>query len=439
MRKSGLLPNAVLLSGSKFLSIFTSLFTAILIARELGPEGRGAYGIILSSCIILPTFFNFGLNIGGTYFISRKELPLTRLFRTNLAFSLIAYTISSVVLSISYLGVPLQLLPKNTTELAFIAILVLLFSSFLQTFLHQLIIGFEDFTVATYISVISQIIFLVLLVTRKILFGGFSIEYVLFALIVQHILLQGGFIFRLRLHWPAEKERSFLRWFEIKHLFSYSYRCFLGNIVQMLNYRLDLYIVNYFHNLGETGIYSVAVSVAQILWVFPGAVAGVIFPRTGSQGTDKANLDNIAIASRLIVLLTVISTILSILIFYFVLIPLFGEKYNTSFKPFICLLIGIIVFAPSQIWTSFLAGIGKPEKNLYGALAGLTVTISLDFLLIPRWGGVGAAIATSCSYFLTTGFAFVFIVRETGIDAKNLISFPSRNDIIYLLKRFRIS
>lgn len=66
---TGLLSNSIALSTTKLISIVISVIISIFIAREIGPNGRGAYGIILTSCLLLPTFLNLGLNI-GVHFLS---------------------------------------------------------------------------------------------------------------------------------------------------------------------------------------------------------------------------------------------------------------------------------------------------------------------------------------------------------------------------------
>jgi O-antigen/teichoic acid export membrane protein len=138
-----------------------------------------------------------------------------------------------------------------------------------------------------------------------------------------------------------------------------------------------------------------------------------------------------------ITLVTLAATSIIAIAFYLVLIPLLGEKYASSYTPFLYLLFGVIPFAPGYVWTAFLAGIGKPEKNLHGSMLGLALTILLNFLLIPGLGARGAAIATSVSYVGTSAFALYYFTKETRVRPIDLLLYGIRGDLAFLSVRLR--
>jgi len=52
--------------------------------------------------------------------------------------------------------------------------------------------------------------------------------------------------------------------------------------------------------------------------------------------------------------------------------------------------------------TGFFYGVGRPGLNSFAMAFGLAVTVVLDFLLIPRYESLGAAIASAIAYVTTT-------------------------------------
>ena len=58
--------------------------------------------------------------------------------------------------------------------------------------------------------------------------------------------------------------------------------------------------------------------------------------------------------------------------------------------------------------TAYLLGAGRPGLNSLAQAAGLVVTVTLDLVLIPRIGVMGAAIASCFAYLTTTAMLLVF-------------------------------
>ena len=82
------------------------------------------------------------------------------------------------------------------------------------------------------------------------------------------------------------------------------------------------------------------------------------------------------------------------------LIPfIYGAEFEGSVAPFYVLLIGMIFTSMSQLFGTMLFSKGRNDVTLLANSVGLVITVVLDILLIPKYGIVGAAIATTFSYF----------------------------------------
>jgi len=65
----------------------------------------------------------------------------------------------------------------------------------------------------------------------------------------------------------------------------------------------------------------------------------------------------------------------------------------------------------AAVSSAFLWGVGRPGANSWAMGIGVVVTVTLDFLLIPSHGAVGAAIASSVAYVVTTALLAAFTRR----------------------------
>jgi O-antigen/teichoic acid export membrane protein len=101
------------------------------------------------------------------------------------------------------------------------------------------------------------------------------------------------------------------------------------------------------------------------------------------------------------------------LIIYF-----FGAEFAGAVPAFQILLIGLAAHGADGVLSGYNVGIGRPEFNTYTALAGLLVTVAGNLLLIPSYGLIGAAIASSAAYTVKAAtFTAIFLVTSG-------ISFP---------------
>jgi Na+-driven multidrug efflux pump len=82
-------------------------------------------------------------------------------------------------------------------------------------------------------------------------------------------------------------------------------------------------------------------------------------------------------------------------------------------------------------FTSYLAGRGHVIYNTWGTVLALVATVTLDILLIPRWGIVGAAVASLASYTVTFAVALLCFSRVSRYFVKDVFK-PRRSDFAFL-------
>jgi O-antigen/teichoic acid export membrane protein len=184
----------------------------------------------------------------------------------------------------------------------------------------------------------------------------------------------------------------------VKEILSRGFGFTVALIVIQLNYRIDIIILQYISGMQEVGFYSIGVSIAENIWLLPTAVGIVINSITASTDDLSMLKDEI---SKLIRISFMLVFILSIAIFLFIpaLLPWFyGAQFVNSVIIVKIILPGVLIFVLVRILSSYFAGIGKPSIITYIFGPALVLNIILNFLLIPKFGGKGAAIATNISY-----------------------------------------
>lgn len=176
----------------------------------------------------------------------------------------------------------------------------------------------------------------------------------------------------------------------------------IGNAISLLNYRLDFVILGALTGPGVLGTYAIASKFAELLRLPSLSLYWVLYPQFAQDNPAEAE----SRARRLMPragLLVAFGAVPLALIAGFVVPALYGEAFRPAIFPAQILLLGLAAEGVAGVITGFLYGRGRPGLNSLATGVGLVVTVVLDLLLIPRFGAVGAAWASTAAYLTTTG------------------------------------
>lgn len=182
----------------------------------------------------------------------------------------------------------------------------------------------------------------------------------------------------------------------------YGARGQLGNLLMLVNLRLDFVILGVLAGPAVLGVYAVASKFAELMRLPATALNYVLYPRFARQQPGEADLDTRRLRPRALAF-TIALTPLVAVASVFGLPLLYGAEFQPAVLPACILLVGLAVEGAAAVSSAHLCGIGRPGANSLGMGAGVVVTVLLDVLLIPRHGAVGAAVASSAAYLVTTG------------------------------------
>ena len=88
-----------------------------------------------------------------------------------------------------------------------------------------------------------------------------------------------------------------------------------------------------------------------------------------------------------------------------------------------------------MIFSHYFSGVNLPKHNLYGSLVGLLVTIPSIYILIPKYGIVGAGISVSITYLATIIYQWLIFKKETKVRTLQLL--PTLNDFKTLVESIK--
>jgi O-antigen/teichoic acid export membrane protein len=198
-----------------------------------------------------------------------------------------------------------------------------------------------------------------------------------------------------------------------RRVYAFGVRGQLGNVLLLLNLRLDFAILAAIAGTAPVGAYALASRFAELLRLLPVSVFWVLYPQYARAPRSVAVSQARAMIPRLGVL-TLAAAIPLGLASGFVLPTIFGPAFQAAVLPSQILLVGLVAEGISGVVTPFLYGEGRPGLNSLAMGGGVMVTVVLDLLLIPRFGAVGAAAASSAAYMTTTGVLLVMFWLMAG-------------------------
>jgi len=219
----------------------------------------------------------------------------------------------------------------------------------------------------------------------------------------------------------------------------------LAGVISFLNYRVDQLLVNSIDGDFGGGIYGNAVVIAEGVWLFSTAIAIASYARVGSVGeTDAALLTARAVRHTWIIAFAGMVAIM--LLANVVILLLFGSKYDGAENALRILSIGTMLYAPQAIISNyFTVALGRPSVALLLASMSLVLGAGICLLLIPPFGYIGGAWATTISYGLTATVSTAYFIRRSKLPPSSLFRIQREDLQDYarlgrsLLNRFHVT
>lgn len=397
--------NTGMLITGKTVDALIKLITIIFFARYLGASNFGIYSFIFAYLGFFVIITSLGLDRILVREISRDRAKADRFIGNAIIITIILSLVAVILacLIISFLHYSF-----NTKLLVCVASLTLLFSfSSLYGLIFEVNLMMEY---PIFVHIVKDLLRLALF-----LYLIFLKAPLLWFIIVVVINCFPEFFLFLRL------SRKFIRpRFEIdlglwKYFFKECWPIALIATFSYIDIRIDQLMLFQMKGAQALGYYSAAVRLPETLIIFPSAFMTSVFPlmsryfKTSKQFLTQAYTLSFKYMLMLIIPVAVGTTLLSKPIISLI----YGEKFLAS-VPVLSILIWSTIFVfYGLIHYEILISVNKQRVYLLFAGIGAVVNVILNLMLIPRYGIVGASIATLISYMLSAGLIIGHLLPVT--------------------------
>lgn len=212
------------------------------------------------------------------------------------------------------------------------------------------------------------------------------------------------------------------------------------NLLHFANQRADVFFVQATHGAREVGLYTLAVGLAQTVLLLSSALAQPLLPHV-SAATSQADAAALtAQMCRQYVALGLLAIVVSAGLAPWALPLVFGRDFAASVPPWLILLPGMIGFGLANLLTAYFVGRDAAPITLRIAAVTALVTLAGNALFTPRYGALGAAATSTVAYLLAGGWSVLAFARHAALPPR-LAFVPTRTEwrsVLTLPLRFRV-
>ncbi|HEY5837653.1 MAG TPA: oligosaccharide flippase family protein [Pyrinomonadaceae bacterium] len=419
----------VLTFGTRLLMMVGVFGSGVIVARWLGDEGFGAYAVLSVMVALAVQIGSAGLPSANTFFLARDRTTLGPLFANALVFGLVVGSILAVgVLGLNWIRP--SVFGKVSTQLVAVAAVSIPFQLLILLGLNILLaidrirqLNLFDALLPAWVFA-NAVVVLIILRERlfTLVFANTGAAIVLGLLLTFYI---GREVSQSK---HPRKARVDLQLF--KEMLRYGVKFYVSIMAAAIIFRADVLIVNRFRGAAEAGVYAVASQFSFLLLMLPGVIATLLFPRVASSSDQTGEFAVRLTRHTTMIMLILCSGAVAI---SFVLPLIYGAPFADATVQFLMLLPGIFFMGLESVLVQHFTGTGLPRAIPIFWLITLVFNIGLNLVVVPAFGGRGAAVTSSLTYALIFTLVTVYFCRKTKRGPGEI--FLWRSDDLRALRR----
>ena len=219
-----------------------------------------------------------------------------------------------------------------------------------------------------------------------------------------------------------------------KILLSYGIRVWGMDLIGSVADQMDRVLVVGFLTPRDMGLYVVALSSARLFSIVPGALQMVMAPKIVMLGPERGA--PLLVRTARIILILMCAGAIPLGIFAPVAIKLvYGQKFISATPVFRVLLADAVISGFTWFLAQGFSTLGKPGRATIQQIVGLSASVPLLLVLVPRFGIDGACYAILTSTILRSIFAITSYRLLFGESLSHFI--PHLDDIGWILSQLK--
>jgi O-antigen/teichoic acid export membrane protein len=396
-------------------------FVAVLVvARALGPAGRGTVAFITVAALVVAHVAGLGVGEATTVLAARRPRWRSVLLANAVLFFLSSGLVAAVL---AFLGLLLSGVGPAGVDSPQLVILGLgIIACAVGEAGYSFLLGIERM--------------------RQLAFITGCASWVYAALVIGLWAGPGLTVGRAALAWTATEAMRSLLLITMSHRatrfgrpvrgllvesIGFGVRLWVGSLARFLNFRTDQILMGFLATETALGFYAVAVNASEVLLYLPSSAATALLPLI-ARTEPKRRAQETLRAYRSVVFVTAAGVAAAALLGPVVLPAIFGDAFDESVVPFLWLLPGTFGFAASSVFSNALVGSSSPGLSSLGPIVSLVVGFALDIALIPTFDATGAAAAASIAFLAGGATALMTYHRLSPFTWRALLV-PHRGDL----------
>lgn len=390
LKSSLFVKNVVETFFNKILLLVIGLITSIIIARFLGPDGRG---ILATATLFLGLgvqFGNIGLHSTNTHLAAKNKQNASVLFGNSLMVGLILGVIIMILFVFLNNIFPSQN-PINGYLLFWtvLTIPVLLINLLVQ----NIILGLNLIKEFNKVELFTKI-FATLILTTYILISKVIPEYIQFSIFISSFF---SLLYNLQILLKISRPNFSFSFFTKN--FTYGLKGYFAALLSFIQQKIIIYFIAQNCIISESGYFSISQTILDLSLIFPITVASILFPKLSSSDSD---FNKWLIAKKVIMVIGVLMFFYCVFLFFFssyIIKILYGPLFLKSNEILIYLLPGLFFISIVSLIMNYYASIEMPLIVIITPLISCIIIFVLCFYAQQNFTAVKAAIINSISNF----------------------------------------
>lgn len=389
---------------SKILMVFIGFFYAFILARYLGTELKGQLTYINTITSITVIICSLGIHQAYPFYKKQKVENIKNIYVHSTFFLFLLYLAISLIVFLFVL---------NNRKLG-IAVLLCPLLTYAKLITYLIMV--ENPNLKNKWEIICEI-FEVGFLLVLFLFAPKKLEFVIVMIVLKNLIASVYYFRKAKEDLKISKRDIQM----LGRFISFGILPMFTLLMNSLNYRVDVLMLETRVSDAQIGIYSVGIALAEKIWLLSDAMRDVLYSKL-TTGKDSSEVNKVIRIS--LTICTIISLGIILLGKKFIAIC-YGVEYQNAYYPLIIVLFGTVVMVYYKVIQAYNIVHHKQRVNFIFLSISVVINVILNYFFIDRWGINGAAGASLLSY---TVCAILFLSEYIKSSESKLV------DVLFIKK-----
>ncbi len=386
------------------------VISGILVARLLGPEGRGYLALLVVFPIILSQLGSLGLPQAATYFIAMNRDDVREVYN-RLKTPIICQVLVLVIIHLIIVYLYVRYEPKEVILSGYLS-LVVIPGMLVQEYGLAALQGCQLYVAFNIIRLLPAAIYSILILTI-FLAQEASLPSIAFVWVCSYVIVGIFVAYFVKYNVLGLAQiKNDTRSPSFSQMINFGLKGLLGIVSPLRNFRLDQLVAGLFLSPAALGLYIVGQAFRNLVHLEYPAVAAI-----GSNNIARKLIWKFFVSVSIMngIVVFALIALMPILITFF-----FGKAFSESIPIARILLLGAYFESLRRILVEGMKGMGRPEISTWAEFSMYPLFAVLAPTLILYYGLIGLAATVFSCYFLSLLVASVFFWVFQGHEANTI-------------------